>query len=380
MVTASLMLLAAAAIAAGVDARNPKVVRRDWSKMTQGEREKFTSAVNTLKMNKEQMPGLSYDDLVLQHREAYRTPAPWAENPAGPEEPDIYYRNGDQKGPAFLPWHRQQLIVYEEALQKVSGDPNMGIPYWNYMVDAFKSEPASTELWTADKGIGGNGRAEDRVVADGPFALWPLRYADLGETYLERNLGGLFSHPGDAADFVECFEETVYDEPPYSGSSKKGFRNFVEGFHGIANSKAKVAYPAGEGGGCTDEEECGPTIQLHAAAHAFIGASMINSTSPNDPAFFMLHAFTDALWESWQVEQLKRFPGTTHDDHFQPHHGGPLHHNLHDAMVKLDGVSARDVLDFNQLGYVYDELPVPAKILRELLAVNATRTRAQGSI
>lgn len=45
----------------------------------------------------------------------------------------------------------------------------------------------------------------------------------------------------------------------------------------------------------------GVKITLHGAAHAFVGASMINSTSPNDPAFYMLHAFTDALWMSWQV-------------------------------------------------------------------------------
>jgi hypothetical protein len=112
-------------------------------------------------------------------------------------------------------------------------------------------------------------------------------------------------------------QETTYDEPPYSGSSKRGFRNcpgpgplkrlsglrvfhsqsvfcgtfvwahrgligrkryfparaVVEGFHAIANGGAKAAYPAGEGGGCADAEACGPTIQLHAAAHAFIGAS-----------------------------------------------------------------------------------------------------------
>ena len=30
-------------------------------------------------------------------------------------------------------------------------------------------------------------------------------------------------------------------------------------------------------------------LSLHAAAHAFVGRSMINSTSPNDPVFFMLH-------------------------------------------------------------------------------------------
>jgi hypothetical protein len=91
--------------------------------------------------------------------------------------------------------------------------------------------------------------------------------------------------------------------------------------------------------------------------------------SPNDPVFFMLHAFTDALWESWQVEQLRRFPETTVYDHYQPHHGGPGHHNLHDKMVGL-GVTAADVLDYEKLPYRYDELPVPGSVHR-----NATASR-----
>ena len=316
--TQMMRLLVAVCAVSTVTARSD-VVRRDWATMSQPERTAFTDAVNALKLNKaQQMPARSYDSLVLDHREAYRTPCPWPENG---EEPDMYYRNGDQKGPAFLPWHRQQLILLEQALQEVSGDATMGVPYWNYMVDSFKVEPASTPLWTADAGIGGTGRAEDDVVADGPFAFWPLKYADLGETYLERSLGRVFSHPGDAADFLPAFEETRYDEPPYSAESKHGFRNFVEGFHKFANSEhAKDTAPGGEGA-------AGPNVQLHAAAHAFVGRSMINSTSPNDPVFYLLHSFTDALWESWQVKQLERFPGTSVYDHFEPHHDGPIHHS-----------------------------------------------------
>ena len=338
--------------------------------MSREERKQFTDAVNSLKRNKDEI--LSYDRFVYDHREAYRTPCPW---PEMGEEPDMYYRNGDQKGPAFLPWHRQQLMLLEKALQEVSGDETMAIPYWNYMVDSFKVEPVATPLWSADEGIGGDGRPEDGVVTDGPFAWWPLKYADLGEPYLERSLGRVLSHPANAEDFVLAFEETRYDEPPYSAESKHGFRNFIEGFHKFANAEhAKGTAPSGEGGSVAGK------IQLHAAAHAFVGRSMINSTSPNDPAFFMLHAFTDALWESWQVAQLRRFPDTTVFDHFEPHVDGPIHHTLHEEMVQLDGVTPADVLDFERLPYSYDTLPVPSDIYADLLAANATRTRAQGGI
>ena len=369
------LVVAAVAFSLAAAARERAAVRRDWRTLSGAERKQFTDAVNTLKLNKADgtMPARSYDSLVYDHREAYRTPCPW---PEMGEEPDMYYRNGDQKGPAFLPWHRQQLMLLEKALQEVSGDDTLAVPYWNYMVDSFKAEPAATPLWSADRGIGGDGRAEDGVVADGPFSFWPLKYADLGETYLERSLGRVFSHPGDAADFLPAFEETRYDEPPYSAESKGGFRNYIEGFHKFAHSEhVKGQVPGGEGAG-------GLPIQLHAAAHAFVGRSMINSTSPNDPAFFMLHAFTDALWESWQVAQLRRFPDTTVYDHFEPHGAGegPVHHTLHEEMVQLDGVTPADVLEFERLPYSYDKLPVPAGIYTELLAANATRTRAQGGL
>ena len=62
-----------------------------------------------------------------------------------------------------------------------------------------------------------------------------------------------------------------------------------------------------------------------------------------------------------------------------PHEGGPAHHNLRDAMVELDGVRARDVLDVDALGYVYDALPVPAEILAGLRARNDTRAQGQGA-
>ena len=42
-------------------------------------------------------------------------------------------------------------------------------------------------------------------------------------------------------------------------------------------------------------------------------------------------------------------------------------------MVELGGVTAHDVLDYQQLPYRYDELPVPSKLLLPAQA-NATRS------
>jgi tyrosinase len=313
------------------------------------EKTRFTNAVNELKKTGE------YDEFVNLHKAAYHKPSPWA----GHDDADYHVRNGDQKGPAFLPWHRQQLNLYEAALQRVSNDTTLALPYWNYMKDSMKKNPAKTALWSA-QGIGSNGRAEDHKVVDGPFANWPLKYADLGEPTLERNVGHNFPTPGVAEDFLVAFDQTNYDSPPYTAQSKTGFRNFIEGF-GKAAVSGQTIPPSSDGAG--DMKHGLQHLSLHAAAHAFVGRSMINSTSPNDPAFYMLHAFTDALWMSWQVKQLAKFPRTNVYDHFEPHADGPLNHALHDEMAEMDGVTPYDMIDFNLMDYEYDELPVPSKIM-----------------
>ena len=110
------------------------------------------------------------------------------------------------------------------------------------MVDAFKRDSVHTPMWSA-AGIGSSGRSskkggDDYKVTDGPFADWPLKYADMGEKFLERDVGALFPHPGDASDFLVAFDQTRYDAPPYSAQSKTGFRNFIEGFGKAAGSQA----------------------------------------------------------------------------------------------------------------------------------------------
>mmetsp|Transcript_21596 Transcript_21596/g.24015 ORF Transcript_21596/g.24015 Transcript_21596/m.24015 type:complete len:341 (-) Transcript_21596:107-1129(-) len=321
--------LALAAVVAGT------VTRKNWALMSQKERDHFTSAVNKLKESGK------YDELVRIHSEAYRTPSPWRD-----EVPNHLYRNGDQKGPAFLPWHRVQLMMYEEALQKVSGDNTLAVPYWDYISDSAMSDPKDSLMWSAAHGIGGTGR-EDGVVVDGPFAYWPTKYTDLGEKYLSRTLGLHRDAPSLVSDFLAAYEHDIYDVEPWSGSSKVGFRNWIEGFYSSRG--------AGQGAG----EGLGNGLSLHAQAHAWIGFSMINSTSPNDPAFYMVHAFTDAMWWSWQAKQQAAHPETTPFDHFEPKTGGPINHNMHDRMVSLNGATAADVIDYAKLPYQYDTLPVP---------------------
>src|SRR5437899_1720758 len=88
--------------------------------------------------------------------------------------------------PTFLPWHRELLRRLELDLQAV--DSSVTIPYWDWTVDASPS----SSLWHPDF-LGGDGRAHDGRVMDGPFAYdaghWPLKYNEHPEPDLKRALG-----------------------------------------------------------------------------------------------------------------------------------------------------------------------------------------------
>jgi len=301
-----------------------KPARKNWLSLSQTERDEFTGAVNLLKES-----GV-YDEYVRLHEAAYNTPCPWGE-----EDPDIKHRNGDQKGPAFLPWHREQLLLLERDLQRVSNNSALTIPYWNYVEDGRLTNPTLTPMWSP-LGIGSNGRKSDNRVVDGPFKNWPLKYSTNGEKYLTRTLGAVYTHPSTPQDLSGAMMQITYDAEPWSANSAIGFRNWVEGFYSAR--------------GAAD-----PLLSMHANAHAFVGGAMTYATSPNDPVFFLVHSYTDALWAAWQMKQLGTFPGSTYLDHFAPHRGGPVGHNLDDELIGLGGATARDVLDFSAMPYTYDQ-------------------------
>jgi len=111
-------------------------IRKDANTLTAAERAEFVAAIRALKVE-----GI-YDQFVLRHANASMG--------------DIH------RCSAFLPWHRRFIYDLELELQRVSGNPNLGIPYWNW-----PSGGASASMWNDDL-LGGNGDAGG-VVRTGPF-------------------------------------------------------------------------------------------------------------------------------------------------------------------------------------------------------------------
>lgn len=273
-------------------------IRKDANTLNAAERAELVAALLELKAT-----GI-YDQFVLRHANAIMTAI--------------------HRSPAFLPWHRRYLLDLEQELQRVSGNPNLGIPYWNWPDGA-----ASGSMWDDDL-LGGNGSALNQVVTSGPFrqGQWTIvNSSGLSAGPLTRAFGrqNWAQTLPTQAEIDQVLLVTPYDSFAWNANSDPSFRNQLEGFRGP---------------------------NLHNRGHGWVGGSMLPMTSPNDPIFFMHHSMVDKLWHEWQL----RFP----NQGYLPMNGGPFGQNLNDPMDSTPagpiGNRPIDLLDSTALGIEYDRL------------------------
>jgi tyrosinase len=273
-------------------------IRKDANTLTPAERAEFVNAVKILKAT-----GI-YDQFVLRHANAIM--------------------NAIHRAPAFLPWHRRFIWDFERELQRVSQNPDLGLPYWNW-----PSGGANASMWDADL-LGGDGDPVTQIVNSGPFrsAEWTIVNASGVQVGPLRRAFGRESWAQALPTQQEIdavMSMTPYDVPPWNTGSHPSFRNQNEGW-------------------------VGPN--LHNRGHGWVGGAMLPMTSPNDPVFFMHHCMVDKLWYEWQL----RFP----NQGYLPVTGGPFGQNLNDPMDSTPstpiGPRPIDVLDSAALGIAYDQL------------------------
>jgi tyrosinase len=226
--------------------------------------------------------------------------------------------------PTFLPWHRELLRRLELDLQR--HDPTVTIPYWDWSVE----DSAHAALWQPDF-LGGDGRASDRRVMDGPFAYdaghWTLKYNEHPEPDLKRAFGIDATALPSGADVAACLREAPYDAAPWDTTSRPSLRNRLEGW--------------------IDPPPRQP-VGMHDLVHVWVGGTMSYMSSPNDPVFFMHHANVDRIWAKWQL---------AHQDlDYAPASGGPAGENRPDALEPWGApTTIASVLDHHALGYRYDD-------------------------
>jgi tyrosinase len=325
-------------------------VRQSVTSLTQDQKDRLVRAILLLKATPSPWDARFswYDNFVWWHRKAFAC-----------EVDQAHMR------PAFLPWHRQYLYMFENALREVSGDDTIALPYWDW------TDPAARKVIFSTSFLSPNGdRAQNHAVVKGPFrkGKWVLKVRDpkandpLQYTFLSRNIGSWPSVKAlpTVAQVNAALATPRYDIPAYGvgADPAKSFRNNIEGWRGFSGMKCVkgIMNPVKIKGNKQ------PNL-LHNAVHLFVGGAagppddnaggtMTLNTSPNDPVFWLHHANIDRLWSIWGARHGNAYAPTTTNLHGQ---------GLDDPMWpwRQSGyfVSPRSVLDITPMGYAYDGGP-----------------------
>lgn len=252
----------------------------------------------------------------------------------------MMYPNGNDRvpgwahrGPAFGPWHRALLRHFEQDLQSI--DSSVTLPYWDWTVNNSSGTEAGSP-WTDD--LMGARNPEGVDVVTGPFrkGVWHLNILESFDmaTNLQRALGASNLQPPTTpfpvltlptpANVLGALAEKPYDSPPWNQEASPSFRNRLEGWYGPGS--------------------------IHNRVHLWVGGTMLPSTSPNDPVFFLHHCNIDRLWAKWQRSTEGVYVPTEGDA------TAPVGHRLKDFMLPWGSpVTVESTLNHATMGYGYDD-------------------------
>ncbi|KAI8869987.1 Di-copper centre-containing protein, partial [Ramicandelaber brevisporus] len=160
---------------------------------------------------------------------------------------------------SFFPFHRQMLRDWEQTLQRVSGDPSVFQPYWDWTQDS-QNPSASRVLSTSLFGGNSNGGCANIPNLGGQ---WPVFW------------------DGNYQVRQRCLQRNFDNNAMRAYSSKSAIQTIMRS----TNSFEQFA-PAIEG-------------SPHGMIHVSIGGDMNTMASPNDPIFWLHHAFIDKMWADW---------------------------------------------------------------------------------
>ncbi|CEI62090.1 hypothetical protein FVEN_g3123 [Fusarium venenatum] len=252
--------------------KNP-VVRKEWRELTSAEKAEYLRAAVCIRnLPKEKYSHINavtsrMDDLVYTHF-SLNTEIHFVAN--------------------FLPWHRWFVQLHEDLL-KNECDYKGVQPYWDWSIDADKSDMKNSPLFDAKTGFGGDGQRTDsnvpgfeRCVVDGPFANTNLTLA-MG--WPDMNTPG---------DRLHCFTREFN-----GGLGKDENGDQILGDMQVTAYNSKVMNTIYGFDTYKDMSEMLEGLP-HAQIHSVIFGDMGPATSPNEPLFFLHHANVDRAWAKWQ--------------------------------------------------------------------------------
>lgn len=349
------------------------VVRKNVVDLTPSEIKALVNAITTLKTTIPSGSEISiYDQFIAVHLGATRLIHNHDGHSSDGSVQELAHANA-----AFLPWHREYIRRFEQALQAV--DPTVSLPYWDW------TDPQALDVIFADDFLGPNGQGVTIDIPGlGSFTGGPVQSSAFSEAngwvlnpQLNIDLETEKSLGTSLVRFMRVPPATDYPLPKAD----------VE--RTLALNDYSLFRPALEGFISVDENgNIIPGGFLHNYIHGLVGGVAIDITtnpvsfkglgtmsnipsSPYDPVFWLHHANVDRLWAEWQDN------GHGGSD-FYPALGEPYGHNLNDLMWPWDGgmsipnikelgdllsllpifddndlVRPVDVLDYRTLGYTY---------------------------
>ncbi|NXB73146.1 TYRO Tyrosinase, partial [Donacobius atricapilla] len=254
------------------------------------------------------------------------------------------------EAPGFLPWHRVFLLMWERQIQRITGDENFTIPYWDWR-DAEDCEVCNDEY------MGGRHPTDPNLLSPASiFSSWQVICTQSEEYNSQQalcsatNEGPIRRNPGNndksrtprlpsSADVEFCLSLTQYESGPMDKMANYSFRNTLEGF---ADPQTAISNPAQSG--------------LHNALHIYMNGSMSQvQGSANDPIFVLHHAFVDSIFERWlrrHRPMLEVYPAAN----------APIGHNRENYMVPFIPLyrNGEFFKSSRELGYDYEYLQEPA--------------------
>lgn len=190
----------------------------------------------------------------------------------------------------FLPWHFFYLTILETALRAI--DPYVTLPYWAWSRDAVAPYNAPIwEDWFLGKTVSG------QCIQTGPFVNFTTNIP-VNHCVLRGFTSG--PAPTGSMDFALEDETTV---------------NAL-----VADANLTFA------------EWAGTWEITHGGPHLAVGGATVRgdmwrvSRSPNDPVFFLHHAYVEKVWRDRQAAQGASYSGT--------HRGTPV--SVSDRLVPFD--------------------------------------------
>jgi tyrosinase len=333
------------------------------TKLSAENKTEFVQAI--LKLKKVRSPfdmRLSYyDQLVSWHLLAQCCPKP--------EHPDTPWPS--HFNPAIWPWHRILLYLFEDGLRVATGK-HLAIPYWDW------TDPKSADVVFTNDLMGPKQGDPKRnyVVTTGPFRkdAWQLNLLsapseDPGQSrWLVRAFGVNDQEPGlhlpTAQEVADALALKVYDVAPFDITSDpdRSFRARLDGAYGFIGKQCST-----DG---VEELTPGrsPRTGLHSAVHRYVAGlfkvgdemwygTLKTHASPNDPVFWLHHAFLDKIWADWMARH-----GRTYLPEKEIARTGKMLVSVPGLKTPLrpfervapNACTPGGVLDHHKLGYAYD--------------------------